>query len=65
MTTNRSGLAARALPTDALVTFKPGMRPVASPLPETFRVFISDRRQTTVLIDGRPVALATVALQKA
>lgn len=64
MTTNRSGLAARALPADARVSFKPGMRPVASTLPEVMTVFTSDRRQTVVLVDGKPHFLATVALTK-
>ena len=61
---NSNGLASRPLKADATVTFKPGMRPVNSDLPEFMQVFISDRRQTVVIINGRPRYLATVALME-
>lgn len=49
---------------NARVSFKDGYRPVASTLPLVMEVFLSTRRETVVLIDGKPVRLATVALTK-
>lgn len=59
-----NGLAPKPLRADAIVTFKDGMRPVNSDLPEFMQVFISDRRQTTVIVNGRPRFVATVALRE-
>jgi len=56
---------ARAFKADARVSFKDGYRPTASTLPTVMTVFISTARVTTVLVDGRPQQIATVALRKA
>ena len=56
---------AKPLAADALVTFRPDYRPTATDLPTTMRVFISDARVTTVLVEGKPRQIATVALQYA
>lgn len=56
---------ARAFKADTCVCFKDGFRPVASTLPVVMTVFISTARETTVLVDGKPQRLATVALRKA
>lgn len=50
---------------DTKVRFYLGMRPLADPLPEVMTVFISDKRVTTVLVDGKPHQIATKALTKA
>lgn len=55
---------ARSLPTDATVTWRDGYRP-ANATWDRATVFISDSRQTTVMVDGnaRPLFVATVALE--
>lgn len=57
--------AARGFAPDTRVRFREGYRPTACTLPETMVVFISDRRQTTVRVDGKARFIATVALEKA
>lgn len=50
---------------EARVRFKPGYRPTACTLPEVMTVFLSKGRETVVLVDGKPIWLATQALEKA
>lgn len=50
---------------NARVSFREGMRPAASTLPEVMVVFISTARETVVLVDGSPQRIYTGALQKA
>ncbi len=55
----------RAFAPDTRIRFKAHMRPVASTLPDVMTVFTSSSKVTTVLVDGRPQFLATVALERA